>query len=271
MKYILLLLSILVFSLNCYAERPSWTYGDFPKSCNNTCTNNLILGIGKTKEEARVDALRQMFLMAITREGASVNSDDMFDAIQKGVDFKVISYEYSIPLDIICTPFFYQKGPEEWECYMLCQIPVDVDRITPIFDNSCVDCDKKPKNPYIGYSFVPGMAQIKKGSVAKGSCFIVGEIAFIGGIVVSECMRASYINKLKSTHNTTLHMKYTQNANNWAIARNVCIGGAVAVYVWNVIDGIVAKKKIRCGDFAYIDIAPYAGFDNGGLAVNVQF
>ncbi len=66
-------------------------------------------------------------------------------------------------------------------------------------------------------------------------------------------------------------MQYTQNANTCGIVRNVCIGGAVAVYVWNVIDGIVAKKPyVQMGE-ARMRFAPYADFESGGLALNIQF
>ncbi len=128
------------------------------------------------------------------------------------------------------------------------------------------------KYPFSGRVFVPGMAQIHKGSVVKGACFITGEVVFVGGIVVTECLRQSYINKINSTHKTSLRQQYIQNANTCGLTRNISIAGAAAVYVWNVIDGIVAKGEshITFGNAA-LTFAPYADFNSGGLAVNIHF
>ena len=54
--------------------------------------------------------------------------------------------------------------------------------------------------PFSGRVFVPGWAQIYKGSKGKGIFFIVTEAACVGGIVATESMRASYESKYDSTH-----------------------------------------------------------------------
>ena len=55
-------------------------------------------------------------------------------------------------------------------------------------------------------------------------------------------------------------------------SKNVSIAGAVAVYIWNVIDGIVAKPKnqINIGQ-ANLNFMPYADTESMGLAVNINF
>ena len=49
-------------------------------------------------------------------------------------------------------------------------------------------------------------------------------------------------------------------------------GGAAALYVWNIIDGIVAKgkKQIVIGD-ARLGFAPFATDQAGGIALNLKF
>lgn len=136
------------------------------------------------------------------------------------------------------------------------------------------ECDKKAKNPYVGYAFVPGMAQIKKGSVTKGALFITGEVVCISGIVVSECLRSSYVSKANSTRDVNLRKNYTDYANNAAISRNVFIAATAAVYVWNVIDGIVAKGQPQLVyNSMEMRFAPYLDVVNqaGGLALNMRF
>jgi hypothetical protein len=129
------------------------------------------------------------------------------------------------------------------------------------------------KYPFSARVFVPGMAQLHKGSKAKGLFFILGEAACVGGIVVAESLRASYEAKINSTHDVKQKQSYINSADNSENIRNGLIVGAVALYAWNVIDGIVAKGKkkgIALGD-AQLRVAPYVSPEAGGLALSVHF
>jgi hypothetical protein len=119
---------------------------------------------------------------------------------------------------------------------------------------------------------VPGMAQLYKGSTTKGVLFIAGEVALIGGIIVTESLRASYESKINTTHNANDKQTYIDNADNMT---NICytmIGGAVAVYAWSLIDGMVAKGKMHVliGS-TKLQFAPYATSQSGGLALVLKF
>ena len=128
------------------------------------------------------------------------------------------------------------------------------------------------KYPFSARVFVPGMAQIYKGSVGKGIGFIASEVALVGGVVVSECLRLNYAKKIGMTHNSAQKNYYEQNANICNITRNVCIGGVAAVYIWNIIDGIVAKGKPYVSvDGKTLSFMPYATAEDAGLAVNFTF
>lgn len=99
------------------------------------------------------------------------------------------------------------------------------------------------KYPFTARAFVPGYAQIYKGSYGKGAFFIAGELLFIGGIVTSEFLRVNYSQKVAQTHKVSQKEYYAQNARICAITRNACIGAAAAFYLWNIIDGAVAKGR----------------------------
>lgn len=127
--------------------------------------------------------------------------------------------------------------------------------------------------PFSARVFVPGMAQLHKGSTAKGWLFIAAEAACIGGIVAAECLRASYDSKVKSTHNANLIKDYANTRDNWCNIRNGAIAGAAAIYVWNIIDGIAAKGKRRhfaVGD-TRLRMSPYVTDNSGGLSVCLNF
>ncbi len=126
--------------------------------------------------------------------------------------------------------------------------------------------------PFSARAFVPGMAQLHKGSTTKGVLFIVGEVAAIGGIVVFEGLRASNQSKINSTHNAAERQRYIDKADRMQNIRNGFIAGAVAIYAWNVIDGIVAKGKrhVVVGR-AEMHFAPYASPESTGVAMSMNF
>ena len=127
--------------------------------------------------------------------------------------------------------------------------------------------------PFSGRVFVPGWAQLHKGSKGKGIFFILAEAACVGGIVATESMRASYESKYDSTHDADKKRSYANKADNCANLRNGFIAGAAAIYLWNVIDGIAARGKRKAfmlGD-AQMRVSPYVAPQSGGFALSLNF
>jgi hypothetical protein len=122
--------------------------------------------------------------------------------------------------------------------------------------------------------FVPGMAQLHKGSAGKGVAFIAGEVACIGGIVIAESLRSSYASKINTTHSASEKKTYNNNASNMKNLRNVFVAGAVAAYAWSAVDGWVAKGRrhvvVMAGSSSF-SITPYATPYEGGVAFALKF
>lgn len=161
---------------------------------------------------------------------------------------------------------------EYWECFGNQKIGYFLYQTQSNLNRKKENVVVTDKYPFSARVFVPGMAQIYKGSVGKGAGFIAGEVALIGGVIVSECLRLDYKQKINMTHNAALKQQYANNANACNIARNVCIGGVAAVYIWNIIDGIVAKgKPFVSVDGRTLSFMPFATTDGGGVAMNFTF
>lgn len=129
------------------------------------------------------------------------------------------------------------------------------------------------RHPFSGRVFIPGWAQLHKGSKGKGIFFIVAEAACVGGIVATESMRVSYESKYDSTHDVDKKRTYANKADNCSNLRNGFIAGAAAFYLWNVIDGIAARgkrKPFMLGD-AQLRISPYVAPQTGGFALSLNF
>lgn len=92
---------------------------------------------------------------------------------------------------------------------------------------------------------VPGWGQMHKGSYIKGGIMLGGTVALAGGIIFTESMRKSCYTQIGQTHSSTAIKQLSANAANWAIGRNICIGAAAALYVYNLVDAIVAPGARR--------------------------
>ena len=78
--------------------------------------------------------------------------------------------------------------------------------------------------------------------------------------------------RIGTTHNAASKQTYIDNASTMQNLRNGFIAGALALYAWNVIDGIVAKgkKHVLIGD-ADLKFAPYATPYAGGCSLVINF
>ena len=131
------------------------------------------------------------------------------------------------------------NGSRVCECHALYMVAGSA--LTPVYDNITLTRHYGARG--LIRSLVPGMGQIYKGSTAKGLCIIGGEALCMAGIILSESTRASYVRKMKEQPKHTQH--YNTKATNWETGRNICIGAAAALYLYNLIDAAAAKGAKR--------------------------
>lgn len=136
-----------------------------------------------------------------------------------------------------------------------------------VFDNITLTTSYASDPTTWGLSLIPGAAQIYKGSFVKGAILMGGSVALTGGIVVLESMRKNYIAKIAQTHSPDVKKAYNNLAGGCATGRNICVGAAAALYVYNVIDAIVAPGARR----VIVTPATSPGGQYYGLALNYNF
>lgn len=254
-----LFLSVLWAGTGTYAqERPLWTYGYFEEVSNSYV--EMVSGKGYDIESARQKAINVLYQRRDISTGASVSV-----SLQNENNLTFSNTNGSLIVKARIIDEWYKFSNGQYQIFLLVQTAKNP---TLTYESVVVS----ERYPFSARVFVPGMAQIYKGSVAKGSCFIVGETLFAAGIIATECLRSNYTRLFNSTHTTILKQQAAQNANICAITRDVCIGGLVALYVWNVVDGIVAKgqKHVMIGT-AQLHVAPWVTESDGGLAVRLDF
>lgn len=94
-------------------------------------------------------------------------------------------------------------------------------------------------------AIIPGWGQFHKGANLKGSLILGGCAVLAAGIVFTENQRSDYIRKIAQTHDVNQIKDYSTKADHFATARNICIGAAAALYLYNLIDAVAAPGARR--------------------------
>lgn len=92
---------------------------------------------------------------------------------------------------------------------------------------------------------VPGWGQFHKGSKVKGAMFLGGTAALAGGMVYCQSRITNSRNLAAQTYNPEHLRIYSRRISNFSTARNVCIGATAALYIWNLVDAVVAPGARR--------------------------
>lgn len=127
-------------------------------------------------------------------------------------------------------------------------------------------------------AIIPGWGQFYKGSNLKGGLMLGGTVAFVGGIIFAENQRSDYVNKIAKIHDVDIKRAYATKRDHCATARNICIGGAAALYVYNLIDAIVApgarrvvEKRHNTTDRTYGFVPTILDGNAPGMAMSMTF
>lgn len=121
-------------------------------------------------------------------------------------------------------------------------------------------------------SIIPGVGQMYKGSITKGCLILGGEIVAAGGVVLCENTRASYIKKMQEQPKHA--SEYNSLADTWETSRNICIGAAAAIYIYNLIDAFASNgaKHIQIKNRSIsLSSSPYADDRSYGISLAFHF
>lgn len=208
---------------------------------------------GTHLSEARVLARKEL-AMSIERS-EHIKIDETLDyrsqeSVTTGEENAEIGYTFKVRAEGKSQNLHYERVDEYWESSL--ENGKRVVRLYTLFavgsQAGRVQIDHFKRETRYGArglvrSVIPGWGQMYKGSMVKGGCILGGEILLAGGIIIAENLRASYIKK--RNENPRQMKTYNTKADNWENIRNVCIGGAVALYVYNLVDAIVAPGAPR--------------------------
>lgn len=257
--------------------RPVWLSDKTPRPTNATFHYRVVEAEGKTLEDARHNCLLVLSEdVERTWKVSGQGSQDIREVQANGdIDSRtVFTYHYDVAGEEVSVTT--TRYDEYWECrsypdgmryhcYMLFGV---ADTAQPDFDRLAFTRKYGARGLWRSL-IIPGWGQMYKGSTVKGLCILGGEVLLATGIIVTENQRSSYVKKMKEQPQ---HLQtYNTKADNWSNARNVCIGATAALYIYNIVDALVAngRKRAVTQKKAYFSLQPAVGDCNGiGLALN---
>lgn len=178
-----------------------------------------------------------------TKSEETENNGNINETINRVYNLKVSSEGQIIDLNYIKLDEYwiehFRGGVRTLGFYTL--YAVAKPGIVPQFDD--VYFTDKYGAKAMAMSLIPGCGQFYKGSIVKGASILAGEALCVTGIILCESQRASYYKKMKEQ--PRFAKTYNTKSDNWENGRNICIGAAAALYVYNLIDAVASKGARR--------------------------
>lgn len=263
-KFLLIIMTVALFPLTAVgqsysseSDKPFWTKGYFKELGNSYL--EVVSAFGYDMAEARGKAAKEVIARRSLATGSEANV-----TIRNGNVNVESDHELIVKARIIEEYAHHTTGG--YTVYLLVQTA------------------KNPTLPYESVTFtndykvgarplVPGMAQLYKGSKGKAGVIIGAQALSIASIILCENQRSSYHSKI--AEQPRFAKEYKNKADNWETGRNISIGVAAGIYVWNLIDGFVAKgkKKIITGkpNGGGLSVVPYATPTAAGMSFAYTF
>lgn len=261
--------------------KPKWLTQEVPESKSGTYIFVKAHGMGASIAEAKQIAFVDLSQKLESERGMTINTNLEISEIltQKSTSTNT-EYKQEITLDVNEQGRLIRITCREIDDYWVKsdgKFYIDI-LYTVTLNNaySSYDDDIKITNKYgaAGFlSIIPGVGQMYKGSYKKGIGILAGEIIAAGGILLCENTRTSYVKKM--VEQPQYASEYNTRADSWETGRNICIGVAAALYVYNIIDAftsngakrVIVKKK----NTPSLSFVPYSDIKSSGFTIKLNF
>lgn len=265
------------------AQKPAWV-GNTPKELNYTYKFVEVTSEGSTLESARAEAKDLLADNTQLQEGVRVyrkthehtdldkqrvNGGKLSESVHKTIAIDLTIDGERFDLQAVRVDEYSERRNGIYVLHTLYMVALCED---PVFDRTYLTT-KYGAAPVL-MSVIPGLGQWYKGSKGKGIALFASEAVAVGGILVCENQRASYVKKMKEQ--PKFLKEYNRKADNWETGRNICIGVAAGVWVYNIVDAAVAKGARRVvvskAGGRGVAMAPFATPEGGaGVSLSYRF
>lgn len=280
-----------VWSQNITHEiKPKWLTSELPTPDNNSYIYIIETAEGNTIQEARNNCEKalandQALLNSVSVSSEIVSHDDFTQKYDNSSYSESLNSHMTVDIRVKGLPFNLQakiidehhtqiknSGHNRYVTTILYQTAVTQH---PTFTHVEVTSKYGARGLWRS-AIVPGWGQFHKHSYLKGGLILGGTAVLAGGIIFTEVTRADYAKKITMTHDKKAMATYANRRNNFALARNICIGATAALYIYNLVDAIVApgaryvkvQKVDRNGrSYAFAPTVTYEGAPAATMAI----
>ena len=275
---------LLLSTVMCvFAQRPKWV-GNTPVPLNDSYRFVEIVSRGSTIESARVQAKSMLEDDTQLQEGVRVyrktKENTTIDKVKTQnarlqeqkrqhieIETVVDGETYSLQAVRIDE---YVEGRKYGE-YVLHTLFMVALCDTPVFDKAYLTTAYGVAPVFM--SIIPGVGQWYKGSKVKGACMLASEAVAAAGIIFCENQRGAYHNK--AIQQPKFAKEYIGRASNWETGRNISIGVAAGLWVYNIVDAAVAKGSrrvfVKHSDGGNFSLVPFGYSHGAGLSFAYRF
>lgn len=245
---------ILAQSSKSHPDKLPWVDGVFPAK-KGAFEYRVALGEGATLSDARNDAFSGLLTDLGNKAGVTVNSQTLAE-IKSNLNYTAGSEEYVEDVKYLTTHkidrenfkasftkvseyYEYIRGRYHlWELYEVSQGTVFaavIPEYTTHYGGSALWRSM----------IIPGWGQFHKKKTGKGIFFLASEVVAISGLAFCEIRRSDNRRKSTETTNINITKEYRNRADSWELRRNIFVGAAAGIYLWNVLDAALAKGKLK--------------------------
>lgn len=180
------------------------------------------------------------------------------------------SVVYARKVDDYCAYEDYADNTYQFEYYQLYAI-TEAGQGMGIFDD--FEVTRSYNATALGLSVIPGFGQIYKGQKAKGYAILGAEAVLVADAIIFAAKKHHCDNKM--TEQPEVRDSWKSKSNGWRNLRNISLGLAGGLYLYNLIDAAVSKGArqviVRKPSQYAVSMAPLVTPDGGGLSFALNF
>lgn len=278
-KYLILL--ILLFSTSIFSQKTNlvgklpWVNGNLPSNSLNY-NYKVVSGNGDNLTIARNESIRELITDLASEKGVTVSSETILktQTIENdnnqtfNADFKRNTKISQDGFEAVFTRIdeYYESNNgivTVWRLYVIGESSSNIPKINYTNKYSFNDA---------GYRslIIPGWGQFYKKNNTKGFLFLVGAAGSIGGFLYADNQHNYNMNRSMETNNLDLKKEFVQKAGDFTTMKNISLGTAAAIWVWNVIDATSTEGATKYANNKPLKIN-FVSDQNTSLAINLKY
>lgn len=263
------------------AQKPKWV-DNTPQELNHTYKFVEVISyatdIASAREEAKKKLASNEQLVRTVQVNVetgklrkveqTVTNGKMDETIRDKVDIqmKVSGKQFDLQAYPVDEYFTHEQGMVKMHTLYMVAVQDD-----PVFDRTYLTTNYGATP--IAMSIIPGLGQWYKGSKVKGICMFAAEAAAVAGIIICNNQANTAEKNIKLEPKYAKH--YEDKKSNWETGRNICIGAAAAIWIYNMIDAAVAKGarrvEVKPAGRSYVSLTPALNTDYAGFSLSYNF